>query len=59
MWNEQQIEYLIKNYHDTDNKILSDIFNKTVGAITAHANRIGLKKSKEFMRNLKKKIILV
>lgn len=55
MWSEQQIKYLIENYHDTDNKILSQVFDKTVGAITTKANGIGLKKDRDFMTTLKKK----
>lgn len=42
MWTRDDEEYLRENWANQSLKELADRFNKTIGAVSAHARKIGL-----------------
>jgi hypothetical protein len=56
MWLKEEEEYLLSYYSSTDNKILEKKLNKNIGCIVRKSNSMGLKKSKEYISLMKKKI---
>lgn len=48
----EEIEYLIKNYHNTPNVVISKTLNRNESAIITKAHSLNLKKSKEYMYNM-------
>ena len=54
MWNDKKIEKLIEIYHNTSNVIISEILCIDKRHIVPKANKIGLKKDKEFITNIRK-----
>jgi hypothetical protein len=56
MWSELEIENLKIMYSDNDNNYLSDYFNKSKSLIVSKANKLGLKKSKNYTTIQKKSL---
>ena len=56
-WTDEKNELFIKQYPDKFNDSLAKLFNTSVGAIITHAHELGVKKSDEFLRILRKEII--
>ena len=59
-WTESDIQYLRENYADVSNMDIANALERTIGAVFLRAQKLGLKKSKEYLRetrivNLKRK----
>ena len=51
-WSKKDIEFLIKNYEKTSNIDLSKILDKTLLSINSKANKLNLKKSKYYIKDI-------
>jgi len=56
MWLKEEEEYLLSYYSSIDNIILEKKLNKNIGCIVRKANSMGLRKSKEYISLMKRKI---
>ena len=56
MWTKNEEDILIKLYASTDNIELSVLLNKNRGCIIRKANSMNIKKTKDYMTNLKKEL---
>jgi len=51
-WDDNQLEFLKKNYEKMQNKEIAKKINKTIFAVAIKAQRIGIKKEKNFLSKL-------
>ena len=56
-WTDEKEEYLKENYQKHTNKDLAKHFGTTENAICRKASILGLKKSNEYLKHLKKEVI--
>ena len=55
MWTEEKIKILIELYPEVDNDIISDKLKIKRGTLIKKANDLGIKKSKDYISNMRKK----
>ncbi len=53
-WTNEEIEYLISNYHNTSTKEMSDRLGRSLSSIRYKAQELGVKKDDEFLRKIAK-----
>lgn len=50
IWSPQELKYLTVNFHNTENEDLADHLGVSVRSVCRQASKLGLRKSKSFMR---------
>ena len=50
IWSPQELKYLTVNFHNTENEDLADHLGISVRSVCRQASKLGLRKSKSFMR---------
>jgi hypothetical protein len=53
-WNIEEVNYLIDNYSNTSNEKIAEKLNKTLSSINGKAEKLKLKKSMYYIKNLNK-----
>jgi len=47
-WTREEVEFLMRNYNNMDNRTLATLLGRSVGSVQHKAIRLGLRKSERF-----------